>query len=220
MNRAIDRYDGGLSPGNIYNINILEALRMAHQAWNEVDSTTIRNCWRKADILPNSLDSCPTPLPVISVSSLLNSDPVDDGIAAAEKEVTDTLSNLEERGILHTRNRLTLEELLNPVSERVILSGSEDDIYQAVMERVEGEQNQEINGGDDGDIDIIPKPTRGDALKAASLLQEYVLDMDESFAREMEAILAKFGRQTRLAEVKSLHLSAITDYFTPIDANT
>ncbi|KAG6847874.1 hypothetical protein C0991_001303, partial [Blastosporella zonata] len=154
-------------------------MRIAQLAWNKVDSTTIRNCWHKSGILPDSLfDSAPT-TPAISVLSLLDNDPVDAAIAAAEKEVSHTLSHLEERGVLQRSNRLTLEELLNPVTERVMLSGgtSDDEIYQAVIERAEAEQNQVMDGGDGGDsIDNSAEPKRPtcrDALKAASLLQDY-----------------------------------------------
>ncbi|KAG6863406.1 hypothetical protein C0991_006161 [Blastosporella zonata] len=123
------------------------------------------------------------------------------------RQVSHTLSHLEERGVLQWSNQLTLEELLNPVTERVMLSGgtSDDKIYQAVIERAEAEQNQVMDGGDGGDsIDNSAKPerpTRRDALKAALLLQ------------------IMFGRQTRLAEAQSLRPSAITDFFTSINAN-
>jgi hypothetical protein len=41
MNCAIDHYDSDISPANIYDIDILEAMCMADIAWNEVDITTI-----------------------------------------------------------------------------------------------------------------------------------------------------------------------------------
>ena len=71
--RAIDRYDNGKSAFEIYDINILEALRLAESAWTEVDTTTIRNCWRKAGILPD-FDPTPIPQQLISIQSLLNGD--------------------------------------------------------------------------------------------------------------------------------------------------
>jgi hypothetical protein len=40
------------------------------------------------------------------------------------------------------------------------------------------------------------------ALEAASTLREYILDCDDEFARQMEALLARFGHQTRLDDMK------------------
>ena len=37
---------------NIYEIEQLEAMHLAHQAWNSVTKTTIQNCWQHAQILP------------------------------------------------------------------------------------------------------------------------------------------------------------------------
>jgi hypothetical protein len=41
---AIDRYDDSVTPAHIYDINQLQAMRLAEVAWREVDTTTIRNC--------------------------------------------------------------------------------------------------------------------------------------------------------------------------------
>ena len=54
---AIDRYDTDIPPARIYDINQLEAMRIADIAWCMVDATTIANCWRKAGILPEKLPS-------------------------------------------------------------------------------------------------------------------------------------------------------------------
>ena len=134
--RAIDHYDANISPANIYDINILEAMRLAAIAWKDVDTTTIRNCWRKAAILPESLLhlTAPTTTPTVPVSSLLNTEP-QDLVMTAEEIVSDTLAELERRGVLQTENQVNLEELLNPVNEANLYDdGTDDEIYSAVME--------------------------------------------------------------------------------------
>ena len=83
IQHAIDRYDSGITPSEIYDINQLEGL--AQTAWHEVDASTIQHCWLKAGILPDS--AFPTnslPPPRITVSSLLRAD---DPIKAAERNV-------------------------------------------------------------------------------------------------------------------------------------
>jgi hypothetical protein len=84
IQRAVDCYDEGITPAEIYDINQLQAMRIADAAWCNVDTTTIRNCWRKAGILPD-MDSASIQ-PSIPISSLLH-DPSSetDPVAHAEK---------------------------------------------------------------------------------------------------------------------------------------
>jgi hypothetical protein len=46
-------------------------MRIADATWQDVDSTTIRNCWHKAQILPEVHPSPPTPL-TIPISTLVH----------------------------------------------------------------------------------------------------------------------------------------------------
>ena len=61
IQRAIDNYDTNVTPSKIYDIDQLEAMRLANAAWEEVDATTIRRCWRKAGILPDLKSSSSIP---------------------------------------------------------------------------------------------------------------------------------------------------------------
>ncbi|KAG6898937.1 hypothetical protein C0993_002543, partial [Termitomyces sp. T159_Od127] len=157
-------------------------------------------------------------VPLVPVLSLLNHDPVDLAIATAEKQVTDSLSQLEQLGVLQPTNQMAFQELFNPVNKNVMHDGgSETEIFQAVMECVERE---EVSGDVQDLTDTAkPKPARCEALKAASTLQAYVADMNEPFAHEMEVILAKFGCETHLNEFKSYQPTAITDYLATLDTD-
>ncbi|KAG6871229.1 hypothetical protein C0995_007048 [Termitomyces sp. Mi166 len=137
-------------------------------------------------------------------------------------ELLETASPDEPRKVVP----MALHELLNPVNENGMhdASGSQMEIFQAVMEHVESEQTREMNGSDVEDLNALStdaelKPARREALKAALTLQAYVADLNEPFARELEDILAKFGRQTRLDEFKSLRPTAITDYLPWLASN-
>lgn len=91
--RAIDCYEQGITPADLYKINQLEAMRLTDAAWNVVDSTTIQNCWHKGGILPDSL-RLPTVTSNISVPiSMLIDTPTSnlDSISQAEEAVRDTL---------------------------------------------------------------------------------------------------------------------------------
>lgn len=113
---------------------------------------------------------------------------------------------------------MDLSELLNPANEHNLhIEGSEEDICKAVLERREAEQHREKNAGDgvDDDSGASPevKPSRREALAATLTLSKYVADLNEPYARKLEAILASFGRQTRLDASNSLRPTTLTDFF-------
>src|SRR5882724_12565694 len=90
---TIDHFDTGVTPSEIYDINQLQAMQLADAAWNEVDATTIKNCWRKAGILP-SMESPAAAQPTVSILSLLNTDSAHgqgDSIADVEKHIEGAL---------------------------------------------------------------------------------------------------------------------------------
>jgi hypothetical protein len=208
-----------ISPAQIYNINILEVMRMANIAWNKVDMTTICNCWRKTGILPDTLffDHSSSATPIVPVSSLLN-DNLDDPIEAVEKEVSDSLSQLQRIGVLQPWNQMDLGELLNPVNEHNMYDeGTEEDICRAVLERREAEQDREKNAGDgvDDDPDESPeiKPSRREALAAVSTISKYIADLNEPFAHKLEVVLMSFSHQMHLDTSNSLRSTTLTDFF-------
>ena len=218
IQRAIHRYDEGITPAEIYSINQLQAMRLAEFAWREVDATTIRNCWCKAGILPDVDAPSSSARPSIPVYSLL-SDPSSnsiDPIAHAERQVEIALNDLVQTGMLQGSNCMDIESLLNPAGEsQVLMETSDHEIYQTVMDAIDACENIEINGGDDidNDIPLEPRPTRRDVLKAISTIGRYVDDLNEPIARKMEAVLESFSRQLRLDETRTMKGSILTDFF-------
>ncbi len=92
IQRAIERYNADVTPSAIYDINQLQAMRLADLAWHEVDTTTIRHCWRKAGILPDTGPSESVPQPSVPISSLLHTPSYDqDPIATVENELRHAL---------------------------------------------------------------------------------------------------------------------------------
>lgn len=209
MNHAIDCYDSGITPTHIYDINILEAMRLADISQNKVDTTTICNCWCKTSILPISLlnpksNTCPT----VPISSLINADSVEIALATVEKEVSDSLSHLEKIGVLHIQNWMALTELLNLEDENVMHDDKSDkDICQAVLEQHQAEENGEMNSGDGNKaIEVKEKPAYQDALQAALMLKEYIADIDR-FACKLKAMLQSLD--IRLTSINSIHFKQL-----------
>ncbi|KAF5350390.1 hypothetical protein D9758_012458 [Tetrapyrgos nigripes] len=194
---------------------------MADEAWKAVDCTTIANCFRKAGILPDSSNTTAVPESVsLPISSLLNTSSEEDNlISHVEAELEDTLNALQATGALQRCNRMTIESLLNPGKELNCMDEDTDldkGIYDAVQKSMEAQESAAINGGDDDvddDAPLQPRPSRREALQAVSVIQQFVRDMEDPYARKMEAILASFGRQTHLEETRNMVDTNITDFF-------
>ena len=236
FDRSVDLYDAGTTPSEIYTINQLEAMVMAKQAWNEVDTTTIRNCWDKSGILPNfDLDSRSDlllPSVTVPVSSLLHPShiPVQasksasaaeslDGlcsIANAEITIQQALNGLEDRGVLQRSNRMDLNEILNPAveSDHDVYSATDEDICRAVMDAKEAQEKNPDSSGDDTNMAMVkPATTQKEALQGAMAILDYIGTWDDPFARQVEAVVGLFGRKTRVLEVQGMRDDKITNYF-------
>ena len=227
INRAIDQYEADITPSQIFDINQLEAMRLAEDAWNEVDTTTIRNCWRKAKITPDTDSSSPSSSirPSLPISSLIHTvETPDDPVAQAAQLVTEALDDLEATGVLQRANRMSLAELLNPaVESHNLFEATDEDIFRAVMD---AKTAREVNKGGSDDIadmndesgisgPVEPHPARNEALQAVLLLEKYVNELDDPFARKFEVMLGTFGRRTRVLNMQRIKDNKITNYFTP-----
>jgi hypothetical protein len=184
IERAIARYDEGITPLEIYAIDQLHAMRLARTAWEEVDTTTIRNCWHKSGVLPILTDTASTTQPSIPISALVNDT---DPIALAEQQVNDALDALVETGALQRGNRMDIEALLNPADETALIDETTDiEIFEAVMGA--RKKREDSTGSDDVDDPgpIKPCPTPSEALRAISLITDYIDTIDDPIAHKLE----------------------------------
>jgi hypothetical protein len=178
-----------------------EAMGLAELAWREVSQQTIFNCWKKTDILADTLlteqSSSDAPRERLSSLSSLTSlpesdhsgightlktstpptgDSTADDVQHAEQEVESLLSQLQATGVLRAVNCMNLQELLDiPEEQAKINNATDQEIFEAVTEQ-RAQELREIEGGDDENDSAIPKPSRRQALEAASVLRGYVAD--------------------------------------------
>jgi hypothetical protein len=219
IQRAVDLYDTGTSPSSIYNIDQLEAMRLAEAAWKDVDTITIAHCWRKAAILPISNLHSTHLAPAIPVSVLLNENcsnfDVDmdmemdgaDLLADVEHSVEVAMDDLQSRGVLQNCNRMDINSLLNPEIERnSICDTTDEEICKAVMTA--------WNVGEDVETEELnPPPTRREVLQASLVIKKYLDGMEDQDAREIDALLHKFRSRLRLEASNALVPTRITDFF-------
>jgi hypothetical protein len=214
---TINCYDAGTTPSEVYNINQLQAMRLADLAWREVDATTIRHCWHKAGILPTMYYPGPAQ-PAVPISSLLHANPHDlDPITTAEDELRLALDDLEATGILQSKNRMGIEALLNPPEESQMMEAmTDEEICQTVLAAHKAQEEGPISGGDDDvedDTLVEPCPTYHEMFRAASIMNKFAGHVDDPDARKFEAALASFTRTMRSKRSQTLTTTHITDYF-------
>ena len=196
-------------------------MQLADTAWQEVDTTTIQNCWHKAGILPNAssiltIDQAIDSHISIPILTLLNYPNTNfNSISLAEEAISKTLDKLQETGVLQEANCMSIEQLLNPVEEQSLMVEdiSDEDICNAVLETI----GNSSSGADPDDTkdheDVVPHPTHHEALAAALTLQRYVQDIDTPYAWDFESSLVSFGHQTWLDGLKTMQDTKISDYF-------
>ncbi|KAF8656994.1 hypothetical protein AX16_002298, partial [Volvariella volvacea WC 439] len=95
--------------------------------------STIRHCWCKAGILPDTL-SPPIPIhPTILILSLLNDTEVD-LVIQAEHQLEGTLDELQSTGVLQQINWISINALLNSAAETKVTDTEAmvEKIYEAV----------------------------------------------------------------------------------------
>ena len=214
IQHSIDKYEAGVTPSNIYDIDQLDAMWLASSAWQEVDTTTIQHCWDKAGILPDMQHTTSLTQPTLPISSLLH--PLEDPISAAENEVVLLLDELEKTGALQHSNWMSISELLNPPFEAHEMNTVTDkDIFDAVMEaRREREVGSCDNVDDDAATDIEPVPTHMEVLQMTLMLTCFTKDKNDEFIREFESILTSFRKWTRADSMKNMVDTKLTSYFT------
>ena len=212
--RALHNYGAGITPSGVYEIDQLTAMGLAHRAWLEVDTTTIRNCWHKANILPEIEQAAPlSPCqPSLPISALIHHQ--EDPIVAVEKQLNATLDELERTGVLQHSNRMGISELLNPQDETfAVIKVADKDIFEAVME---ARRAQEDENGDIDDVDLVePVPTRVELLQAVSLITRYTRynNNNNAYLQKVDSIMASFAWQTRTIEVDNTTQTRLTSYF-------
>jgi hypothetical protein len=191
---------------------------------------TIRNCWKKAGILPDMLSSTPAQ-PTLPISSLIhqtdanhaanNSDM--DPAAPAKMLVKTALDDLEATGALQRLNRMNMAELLNPaIKSHNLFETTDKDIFNSVMDAKQFEKNvggkgdgngNSDNGNDDNNNDPALVPSHCELLQAALMLRKHVATINDPFACKLKGMLGSFGHRTHAIEMQRMTDTRLTDYF-------
>jgi len=193
-------------------------MNLANIAWQEVDTTTIRNCWHKASIMP-TMDSPTAPTqPSIPISSLLHTPSNDqDPPVTAEDALQCALDDLERTGVLQKKNGMDINELLNlPEESRMMDDTTVKEICQAVLAAHKAQEEGLISGeGNDVEDDAPgePVPTYSEIAQAMSIVARGIEYDQDPAACKLEVALASYGHQMWSARSQALTTTQITNYF-------
>ena len=185
-------------------------------------TTTIRNCWRKAGILPDAVANSSPPIrPTLPILVLVhNTEAPNNPISDAEKLITTALDDLETTGALQHSNRMDIAELLNPVAESLnVFDATDDNIFETVMaakaawEANSGGSDEVADSDNVRDAPTELVPTRQEAPQTAAVLRKYVNKLNDPFARKLEMMLGSFGQRMRVLSAQNMKDNKITSYF-------
>jgi hypothetical protein len=157
--------------------------------------------------------------PTVSISSLLcnATDQLEDPITNAKNKVRYALDDLQATGMLHSKNRMDIEALLNPANESQMMDETiDEEICKAVLAAKKSQEEGPINGRDDNDNDntpLEPCPTHHKVFQAASIINRYTEHLDDPLTCKLEAILGSFGCQMCLEKSWLMTSTYLTDYF-------
>jgi hypothetical protein len=78
-------------------------------------------------------------------------------------------------------------------------------------------ETMDIAGGDDDDDlpDPEPRPTNLAVLQASATIKKFIEEINEPYARRLEALLSSLSHDLRLENTKALKDTLITDFFAP-----
>lgn len=172
VSNRIDAYDQAQENNSeISPIDILDAITFTNRAWKSVKSSTIRNCWRKTNILPDEQDS--------DQDTIMGD--VDD-----VTEIDDVTSELQEYiNRLDLENSLSAETFIHIDDEVLIEELTDDQIVEAVSQETLVETNDPEE--EEKEVAVI---SNMEALDSIEKIIKYCKNPPDNFNIKMEELRA------------------------------
>ncbi|KEP50554.1 DDE superfamily endonuclease [Rhizoctonia solani 123E] len=145
---------------NIYKINQLEAMNMLRDAWEQVSSTTIANCWRHTKISGPAPEEAVTAFSVPTVANEVN-----EAVASLQHTLNSAGDRIGPLGPMHAHKYLAIDATVPTEQE-----WSDQEIVEQIQEELK-QTKAEARGEiiyDDDDDDNEDNPSNGVAHKSSS----------------------------------------------------
>jgi len=166
--------------------NIKDAIDWVGQAWHNVSTSTIQNCWNKTGILVQN--------PRIDV--------VNEFIDLSETELQSLVNQL-------STEHVTIEEYVN--LENSVQSSDTltvEDIVQTIQEPSEDELSE-----DEPFQEPLPNISPSEALCALDKLVIYLDQNQENYSNDTKSVLRNLRRSINCHVIETRKQSSITQYF-------
>ena len=129
-----------------------------------------------------------------------------------------SLDDLVQIGVVHSRNRLSLEDLLKPTDEVAFSHDNQSprELTRAVANALDVDNSEEVHVGSEFPDEDIPAPTYRQVLEAVITIEHSLLTITRTdpFAPKLRSQLMHLARLKRQQQAKTLKETDIRDYFT------
>ncbi|KZO94074.1 DDE-domain-containing protein, partial [Calocera viscosa TUFC12733] len=199
---------------DIYGINQLEIMQLAHTAWLYVSDPTIANCWRHARILATrGPDGAALP-EIEEIFSNPSNENDDEGIREACSGLLDAVVELQEVGALAQSSVMDMAELLEDMDEEITeQEWTDTEIVEQVRANLQGlDLVQEEDDQEEDDEPVLQVMSDAAALSTVRSLGRYLAAQTNPQLRDGALWCTKFSRLLRLQQVRHMTQSSITDY--------
>ena len=193
-------------------------MKLAQRAWLEVSATTMSHCCRKAGILPVppvqgavTAASPPVGHPLVVNTPSASTEFFD---STAQANLSSVLDELTQRGLLYSRNRMSLSEPFYPEDEVAFSHEhcTREELVRAVVHAQDGEEDDDEKRAVN-EVEARPKPTYHQVLDAATPIEDSMVTMDEPFIPKLGSLLMQLARAKRLKPAETLKETDIRDFF-------
>ena len=236
VERILQSIDDG-KPADSKVINVLDAIRMLHNAWHQVTAETIANCFKHAGFVPYTASHDESEVPAVEAAGTTSSDP--DNIwdrlqvatfhqaeptpMATTSKAPAATSKINPRNIwerlrtaLTIPNEVKLSDFLK-VDDQLATTNTktDDEIVESVKQRQGIDSEVEpVVGDEDDDVDDTTEPAVSysslDALNALAVVRQW-LESQESTEANSFSHVAELDRI--INSVRSSKQASITDFF-------
>lgn len=176
-------------------IDVLQAIRFIIQAWDEVNTEIISNCWRHTKILPDA-----------NVDFRNVSEDIRQNENLVLRDLADSLR------ALNLSNPMQAEEFLNIPEENVVYEVPKDDqVIEELVYLFKNTDKENVDLDEMDDSDEIPIISPSAAIASLETVRTFLLQQDN--AEEYVKLVGKIEKFFRVKKTSLMRQTDLNTYF-------
>jgi DDE superfamily endonuclease len=195
----LNRYESGINENKM---DVLTAIQFSVNAWNDVSSTTIFNCFRHTNILPTTMET--------------NNNEEEELFIGHNELMNELYTNI---GALRLQNPMEVDDFINYSEENAVDELLTD---QEIVDLLKPEANEfsnaeEVNNVEEGsekcDNSIeMRKITNQEALDVLEIASRYLMQQDYNLTQHIN-IISGVNRVIRKLQIKTMQQTSLELFF-------